>query len=272
MKIYTLFALLVIILLFTACQPETNIASITNLPPVAETPLPSTATFTMVPTATPVPPTVTPIPPTITSSPTIEPPAILSNYLTGMTILNVNTFDSMPTDLTGFHTESASISDGLLKMVGHNYQGGVDFPSYYGEGKGVMYDFMMPSQTTSAFEFETYFDNGQQWQTDGYRRFGIYITPAPQTDLWIGKKGFGNYLSGNLTIKTDVWYRLVLAVGKGGDFLCVVWDPNKPDQNRYFHQLMGEKWAGNNWHFFINGSKGNMSVDNLMEISFDSIK
>jgi hypothetical protein len=259
-------------MIISGCASATVVSPATQFPLSTETPTPlSTDTPTPIPTDTPtLTPSITPSP-----TPTIEPPEILSQYLIGVKVNSLNTTDNMKslrsTYLNVF--PSISIQDGKIHIVGQGYKGGLDSKVTIVEGLGVIYDFSIISNSSSSnFEFETYFDNNQQWMTNGYRRFGIYLTQAPQTDLWIGKNGFGNYLNGNLIIKPNNWYRLALAVGNGGNFLCVIWDPSKPDQNRYFHELMGKNWSGNNWKYVINGAAGEMLVDKIMNISFESMK
>lgn len=227
----------------------------------------SSVTPTTVPSRTPLP-TSTPSP-TLTRTPTIVAPEFLDTYLKGVTITRLDTFDRKESDKS-FSDQNARVQNGQLYLTGNGYTGGLNKNQSYREGEGVMFDFkLLEDQPTPKFEFETFFENGT-WMTDGYKRFGVYITSSPQANLFMGKNGTGNYLVGNLTtIKKNVWYRLFMVIGGGGDFLCVIWDPDNPTQTRYFRQPMGRTWADLQWGFALNGSVGNMEIDNFMDFTFE---
>jgi hypothetical protein len=271
MKHYTIPSLILVIFLFAGCQstaPTSVAATVPPTIPATQTPIPPTETIA--PTDTPTP-TATPEPPTETPTPTMEPPEILSKYLAGIKFIRVTTFDSEPRTIE-YNSNLVKIVNGEMQMKGVGYQGGMNFRSKFWEGEGIVFDMKILSETPSTpFEFETYVDHGTWW-TDTYRRFGMYLTSSPASDLWMGKVGTGNYLSGNLIIKPDVQYRVAIAIGEDADFLGLIWNPEKPDVNRYFHQPMGKKWIDNDWLFVINGAKGNMTVDNIMTFTFDGFQ
>lgn len=248
------------VFVLAACQPAAPMPTSTPQATNTATAIP-TSTFT----ATPMP-TKTPIPPT----PTVEPPTVLSKYLNGVVVFDLTTFDTDPN--LDYNTELIHLQDGKLQFKGQDYQGGVDSRLKYKEGQGIMFDFMIDSsQSSSGFEFETYFDVGTWW-TPSYRRFGVYITAAPQADMWTGQRGTGKYLTGDLKIIPDTQYQIMVAIGKNAEFLCVVWNPDNPEITRIYRVPKGGDWSGLNWHFVINGAKGTMFVDNLMSVSFESIK
>ena len=250
----------IVVFVLTACQSAapvpTSMPQATNTATVIPT---STFTATPKPTRTPIP-----------STPTVEPPTALSKYLSNVIVSNINTFDTAPN--FDYSTELVHIQDGKLQFKGKDWQGGIDSRLKYKEGQGVMFDFMIDSsQSPSGFEFETYFDLGTWW-TPSYRRFGVYITSSPQADMWTGQRGTGKYLTGDLKLTPDVWYQVMVVIDKNADFLSVIWNPNNPDVIRKYRIPKGGDWSGQNWHFAINGSKGAIVIDNLMSISFDSIK
>ena len=264
MKRINIPLLILVTFIIAGCQSTTPTNVVVTIPPTME----FTAT-SIPPTETPEP-TATSLPPTATTAPTptIVPPEILSKYLTGIQFISVSDFESAPMDID-YNSDLVSISNGEMLMKGVDYQGGMNLRSTFNEGEGVIFDMrIIPETPAKPFEFETYLDHGTWW-TDTYRRFGMYLNSSPEADLWMGKVGTGKYLSGNLTIKPDVNYRVALAVGQNADFLGLIWNPQKPDANRYFHQPMGEKWGNNEWLFVINGAKGSMAIDNVMTFKFD---
>jgi hypothetical protein len=229
----------------------------------------NTNTVSVIPSATITPtvrPSNTPIPPT----PTIEPPSFLSEFLEG---IKVTQFDSFDTDSSLFYNEElVKVQDKKLKMTGLDYSGGAGTDAIFTEGQGIIFDFMIDSaQNESGFEFETYFATGEWW-TPGYRRFGVYIAPAPQADMWIGQKGTGKNLTGNLKIVPDTTYQVMLSVGNDANFLCIIWDPNNLDKYRIYRIPKGGDWSNLTWSFNINGAKGGMFVDNFTVFSFDGYK
>lgn len=271
MKHYAIPTLILVAFLFAGCQPTAPTSVQVTIPPTiqaTQTSIPPTET--PAPTATFQPPTETPVP-TETSTPTMEPPEILSKYLAGIKFVTITTFDSEPRTIE-YSSDHVKIENGEMHMKGEGYQGGMNYILQFREGEGIVFDMKVLSEKPSTgFEFETYVDHGS-WMTDTYRRFGMYLTASPEADLWVGKVGTGKYLSGNLVIKPDVQYRAAIAIGENADFLGIIWDPEKPEVNRYFRQPMGKKWVDNNWKFVINGAKGTLAVDNMMTFTFDGFQ
>jgi hypothetical protein len=201
---------------------------------------------------------------------TVEPPTVLSKYLNGVVVFDLNTFDTDPN--MNYNAELVSVYDGKLQFKGQGWEAWASSRLDYREGQGVMFDFSIDSsQSPSGFEFETYFDLGI-YSAPSYRRFGVYLKPTPQADMWTGQRATGKYLTGDLKLTPDVWYQVMVVIDKNADFLSVIWDPNNPDVIRKYRIPQGGDWSREIWSFVINGSKGTMLVDNLMSISFDSIK
>jgi hypothetical protein len=239
----------------TAALPAAEIPPDVSASPLAPTTLP---TGTAKPTATPIP-----------ATPTVEPPALLADYLNAATIDTVLTFTQMPGQVD-INRELVTAKDGVLHMQGRDWQGLLYAPYKYKEGQGALFDFMF-EQDGGTPEFETYVDVGEWW-TPSYRRFGVYLTLSPQANMWIGSQGSGKYLTGDLKLAPDVWYQVLLVVGENADFLGVIRDPANPGPVRSYRIPMGTQWAGNTWTFAINGTRGRMLIDNWMSISFSSIK
>jgi len=260
MKKVLTIAIFIVVFVLTACQAATPVPTL--IPYVTKTP---TVTPTSTFTATPKP-TWTPLPPTAT----VEPPTVLSKYLNAVTVFDLTTFDNDPN--MDYNTDLVGLQDGKLQFKGQDWSSWATSRLEYKEGQGVMFDFTIDSsQSPSGFEFSTYFDSGT-WGAENYRRFGVSITPSPQTNTRIGQTGTVKNLTGDLKLTPDVWYQVMVVIDKNADFLSVIWEPNNPDVIRKYRLPKGGDWSGQNWTFVISGNEGTMLVDNLMSISFESIK
>lgn len=229
-------------------------------PTPAPTPIPPTHTPTLEPTATSTPtPTKTPIPPT----PTVAPPEILLKYLDNVSITSTDDFSSS----TGWDLWAGKISDGVLEIVGKDWNG-LGKKGVFPEGTGIVINF----KYEKGSEFEVYYDYGS-WQTDAYRRFGIYYWAAsPKANLWLGKRGLGfNNLHGNLKSRSETWYTLLMVTDIDGEFLAVIWDPENPERTAVYNER-NDKWAGYNWNLRIGANKGTIIFDDFMEVKFSGIK
>jgi hypothetical protein len=220
-------------------------------------PLTSTVAF---PSAIPTnpKPTATPIPPT----PTIVPPAVLTEYLENVRITSVDTFD------TGddWNLSAGRLTDGALELIGKNWNS-VTHKGTFTEGTGILVNF----KYTQGADFELYFENGQ-WQTDFYKRFGVYLTLGYATsNRWNGKNSTGNYLRGNFYPAPDTLYSLLMVLGKNGDFFAIMWDPSNPKKIIYDRQKI-ETWKGLFWTFHMGADKGTILFDDFIRMEFDKLK
>jgi hypothetical protein len=212
-----------------------------------------------------LPPTETPVPTaTITPTPTVAPPEVVLEYLDGVVVTRVDTFDSD----SRWGLGGGEIADGRLELVGNDWNGLVN-QGLFLEGEGTIISFNYGNNP----EFEIFYDFGQWW-TDAYRRFGIYVYSGyPKANLWLGKNGLGyNNLQGNFQPKADTWYKLLMAVDVDGEFLAVIWDPADPSQRISYHEKAGENWADYRWHFRIGANAGTILFDDFIEIDFTDIK
>lgn len=252
----TRFALLVLALLLAACQPAPT------LPPPTATPVPSaTLTPSPVPTQTPVPPTATPIPPT----PTLEPPLVAAQFLEGLTVTYYDPFD----ENLGWGMDIGVIKDGLLEVVGDSWSGLSLDTRDFADGQGLILNV---KYAAPGAQFEMLLDHGA-WDTDGYRRFGIYMEKYPQSNLWRKNNPVAfNNLHGNFRPQADTWYSVLMAIGPGGEFLAVWWDPANPTQIIKYREKFGKDWAGLDWKFRIGGNYGTFWFDDLREVQFSGFK
>ena len=251
-------SVVVITIVLSGCSSNANI------PLATETPIPTlTPTYTPEPTNTStVTPTSTntPVPPT----PTVSPPLILLDYLDGVAVTQVDTFESS----SGWDLFAGNISNGSLEIIGNDWNG-LAKQGLFSEKEGILINF----NYEQGSEFELMFDYGEWW-TDPYRRFGVYFSSGyPRANLWLGKNGLGfNSLQGNFQPKADTWYTLLMAVDSEGEFLALIWDPTDASRMFSYHEKAGEKWAGYKWDFRIGANVGKIVFDDFMKITFDRIK
>lgn len=271
-KINQISIILIVIICLTACQPlsptPTAImpASPTTAPSPTDTPIPPTETA-IPPTSTAIPPTPTAIPPT----PTITPPSLLVDLLTNVQVIDTDDFDYLDKWFK-WSPDSGTLSDGMFELTGlKGWMSGLELRDHLVEGQGVVVKYK--TMKNKDFNSEFVFVSGA-WQTDSFRQFGIYNGMQPKADLYQGNNGLGwNNLHGNLTLKADTWYNLLLAIGKNGEFLAVIWNPDNPTQQIRYHETIGKKWAGLNYKFQAKANIGEtMFIDEFLKISFDEIK
>lgn len=247
----TLISIFLVAIILTGCGGGTV--------PATETPAP-TSTQTPKPTATKTPkPTKTPIPPT----PTVAPPSMLLEYLDDVVVTSTDDFSSS----TGWDLWAGKISNGVLEIEGKDWNG-LGKRGNFPEGTGIVINF----KYDQGAEFEVYYDYGA-WQTDAYRRFGIYYWSGyPKANLWLGARALGfNNLHGNLKARSDTWYTLLMATDTDGEFLAVIWNPENPERTAVYHEI-NEKWAGYDWNLRIGADQGTIVFDDFMEIEFSDIK
>ena len=205
--------------------------------------------------STPIPPTLTPISPTnipaptasatqtklptVTPTPTIEPPSVTTEFLTDVKILSYDPFDN---GNNWDFDQTSKINNGVLEMQGKSFwASSFSLKQQLQEGDGAMLKFkLLKANGQSEFVFVT-----GDWQTDSFRQFGIYNSKRPKADLFQGKNGLGgNNLIGNLTLQPDTWYYIIMAIGKNGQFLAAMWDPNNEGHRAVYNETIGGKMDG----------------------------
>lgn len=224
------------------------------------------AEINILPTLTKVS-TITPIPPT----PTIVAPPVVSDTLTDVYVIRIDRFDDLCTKSKWISRwETEKFTNGVLEVGGEEYwKAGVLRSKDFAEGQGVILRFQFAKGT----EAEIYFDS-DEWNTDSYRRFGIYIRgDAIQTNVWQGKIGMGgNNLSGNFKPEPDTWYNLMIVINNNGEFMEMIWDSSDPSRAIRYRKQFGKTWAGLTWRFAIGANRGEMLIDDYTEFSFGELK
>ena len=201
----------------------------------------------------------------VLSTPTTPPVAVLTQYLENPQIVEVDTFD----DPSGWNPTN-EISNGWLLLVGRGDNGwhGLSNKAIFQAGTGVVINFEF---TPDEF-FEMYFEQGA-WATDFYKRFGVYVNEDySNANLFMGRERTDfHVLPGNLAFNKGTWYSLLMAVGEGGNFLALIWDPTDPQKNLQYRTVM-ENWRDIRWTFRIQLNTGAVLFDDFQEIQFDRIK
>lgn len=267
MKRWSLALALLLVFLLAACTGQTSVASPISIPSTATADLPTQApTQTALPTntvtATPKP-TRTEVPPT----PTVASPAKVNEVLNDVEVVRVENFQKSYSDIFDYGNGVSSPGDGQLNMEGIPFwTSSFSAKKRFSEGSGIILSYKYSPQT----EFEVFLDRGT-WADPDYRRFGVYATNPPSTDLYQGEKGFGNYLTKNFVLKTDTWYTILLVTDKGGDFLALIWDPENPERVARYREVI-KKWENIQWRFSVGANKGQIQFKDYMEITFSGFK
>src|SRR5512138_2531640 len=214
-------------------------------------------------------PTVFPVS-TGTSTPatpatTVPPLTMLANYLDNARIVRTDSFD----DASEWNPTS-EISNGelLLTGIGGTNWHGLSNRSIFREGNATVIDF----QFTSGEYFEVYFER-EPWTTSRYKRFGVYVNEDhANINIFAGRqRREPSRLAGNQALTSGTWYSLLLAVGSGGDFLAVLWDPANPGNSLQYREVI-PNWQRLDWTFCIQVNKGTISFDDFQVVVFVGMK
>jgi hypothetical protein len=234
----------------------------------ASKPVPATSTQISATTPPAARPTPTQ-PPTVTSTPTIEPPSVMTEFLTDVKVLSYDPFDNG--SKWDWDSQTTTISNGILKMEGTSFwASSFSLKRQLAEGDGIVLRFkVQKANAQSQFVFVT-----GDWQTESFRQFGIDNGKRPTADLWQGKNDLGEKgLAGSLKLQPDTWYAIIMAIGKNGQFLAVMWDTNSEGHRAVYKETVGVKWANRRWLFLPKANAGEtVYVDDFYGISFGEIK
>ena len=186
-------------------------------------------------------------------------------------VVGTHNFDNMNGWGT-WNSGTGNIYNGMFVLTGQQgWMSGLYFEQKFGEGNGVSLRFKTTKNADWQSEFV--FATGD-WDTDSFRQFGVYNGHRPRADLFQGKQGLGGgTLNGNFSTKPDTWYNILMAVGKDGDLLAVVWIPDDPSKQIVYHETIGGKWSGLSWEFQAKANIGEtVYIDDFMFLTFSSFK
>ena len=205
---------------------------------------------------------------TLVPSTTMVPaPDRLSEYLNDVQVLYINTFDD-PLG-SGWNIYAGAVENGVMEIISDKDWIGASRDREFGEHEGVVIDFNYSMNSLS----EIYVDRGV-WDTDQYRRFGVYVGVGQAgTNVYAGRTdGGGSSLSGNLTLQAGTTYKLLIAILPNGEFLEAIWNPSDPTETLFHREKFDESWAGLTWSLWIGVNQGTLQLDNFNELSFSSAK
>ena len=207
--------------------------------------------------------------PTVSPPATIEPLPVANEFLSDVTVVSYDPFDNLLN--WNIHNDSGTLVNGELQLRGTpRWQSSFWPKQQFTEGQGLAIRFMVQkANAQSEFVFVT-----GDWRTDSFRQFGVYNAVDPKGDLFQGMQNLGGYdLTSSLTLLSNTWYDLLLAIGHNGHFLAVVWDPNHEDQRAVYDLVGGANWAGRSWVFLPKANQGEtIVVDDFYRLSFGDIK
>ena len=191
----------------------------------------------------------------------------LSEYLNDVQVVYLNTFDD-PLG-SGWNIYAGAIENGVMEIISDQDWIGASRSNEFGEYEGIVLDFNYSANSLS----EIYLDRGA-WDTDQYRRFGVYVGVGQAgTNVYEGRTDRGgSSLSGNLTLQPGTTYKLLIAILPNGELLEAIWNPSDPSETLFHREKFDESWAGLTWSLWIGVNQGTIQLDNFNEISFSGPK
>jgi hypothetical protein len=218
------------------------------------------------PTATAVPPTATPVPPTPTPI-AYEVPDLVSTYINAAQPTAHETFDTLSVEEWTYTPGSVTTSQGEVQLTGvENWGSSLYRAETVTENTAMLLRFR--ADTDAEFGI---FVEADTWGTEAYKRFGSY-GPYPETNIFHGTVGEPRQIfDGELTVRADTWYNLMIAVGPGGEFVALVWDPADSSQHLAYRRVVDAGWTGASWLFGITINSGFLAIDDFVVASFDGL-
>ena len=111
--------------------------------------------------------------------------------------------------------------------------------------------------------------------TDSYRQFGVWPNRRPAVDIW--QRYYieipANKLNGDLRLKPNTQYGLLMAIAQNGELIAVIWDLANESERAIYHETVGEGWTGRSWYF---GGRADgtetLYIDSIYTVSYGEIK
>ncbi len=217
----------------------------------------------------------TPTHPDLSPTPTTTPTksqtlSIIQEYFSESKIIITDDFSSLE-NWRLWQPESGNLENGVFELTGlDEWKSGLVWKEQLEEGDGVILEFQLFDIQNQKSQFV--FSSGD-WGTDDFRQFGLYNSVHPRANLIDGQENLSTKnLFGNLSLKTDTWYKLMMGISQKGEFIAIMWDPKSPSQRIIYKENLGENWANRTWQFVTQAAEGTkIQVDNFSQISFNTI-
>lgn len=193
----------------------------------------------------------------------------LSEYLNDVQVLTLDSFDNPSAG--AWSIDAGVIDNGLMELIGNQDWSFSYWNGNFGVNEGVVIEF-----NYSEFSLSEIFLEYGMWNTDEYKRFGVYVGgDQAKVNEYRGNEDQdygGANLSGNLTLQPGRTYSLLIAVLPQGEFLEVIWDPSNPSETLSYREKVDESWDELTWTLWIGVNQNTIQFDNFQKISFSSAK
>ena len=268
---FLIFGVFILSLIFVfGCKPAPEVTPTIEPSPteieLTNTPIP-TATSEPTNTYTPQPTSTATLEPTPTFTPTIESPSLIGEYLKNPIV--VKEFGLGYTSSFMWEYENGKFSGGQIVL--NNTPGWDAYfitKDTFSENHAILARFSRGSGSNYNIGIQT-----GEFDTPSFRGWSVHGGDVSNMSNRHGGEWLGYQpLIGNITLKANDWYYILLAAKSDGEFLAVVWDANDPTRVIHYDQVFGEEWTGKDWSFRIGAKGGEVYLDTLMLISFDGFQ
>jgi len=190
-----------------------------------------------------------------------------SEFLNDVEVILADDFDD-PLG-SGWNMNIGEIKNGIMEISGNESWDYSSRNREFGTNEGIVIDFKYSADSYT----EIYLGNGV-WDTDAYRRFGLYVGGnSAQLNEYSGRSDRGGtHLEGNLELNPGDTYTLLIAILPDGEFLEAIWNPSNPTEALSVRKKMDESWVEIPWTFWIGVYRGTIQFDNFKEIQFSGAK
>ena len=193
----------------------------------------------------------------------------LSEYLNDVQTLYIDNFDD-PVE-SEWNISVGAIENGVMNLIGNADWSFSYWNGEFGVNEGAVIDFNYSLNSLS----EIFMEYGV-WNTDPYKRFGLYISgDSAALNKYAGKEDQdqgGASLSGNLTLQPGSTYSLLIAILPNGEFLEMIWDPSNLSETLIYREQIDESWDGLTWTLWIGVNQDTIQFDNFNKIQFSGAK
>ena len=196
-------------------------------------------------------------------------PISISETFQGLRVLQTNDFaNACRAARWASDWKTSGIANGELQISGQApWQAHVNRYRNLYPGQGIA----LRARFAPGTEFEASLDN-QAWDPERYLRFGVNLrADAAQAVTWKGTAIQGANLAGNLYPKPGIWYMLILALDRQGNYYLHMTDPAAPGQQLEYRGQVDGFIPDSAWTFGIAADKGQVAISGETEFAFEEI-